>query len=172
MKRCIFNRTSEVRIVHSCKHFLCVGPFFYLLNKQTKNNNNNNKEQLELCFKESFVSTKALHNSCVCALLCLTLCDPTDCSPPGFSIHGIFLARILEWVAISSCRGSSWPRDWTHIELTSALASRFFTTESSGNPSSKTLLTLIIGVPDMFVLLLLVSLNWLKFLAIYSAPTW
>ena len=34
------------------------------------------------------------------AQLCLTLCDPTDCSPPGSSAHGIFQARILEWVAI------------------------------------------------------------------------
>ena len=33
---------------------------------------------------------------------CLTLCNPMDCSPPGFSIHGIFQARVLEWVAISS----------------------------------------------------------------------
>ena len=37
------------------------------------------------------------------------------CSPPGFSIHGIFQARILEWVSISSSRGSSWPRDTTWI---------------------------------------------------------
>ena len=35
------------------------------------------------------------------AQLCTTLCDPMDCSPPGSSIHGIFQARILEWVAIS-----------------------------------------------------------------------
>ena len=41
---------------------------------------------------------------------CLTLRDPTDCSLPGFSIHGIFQARILEWVAISFSRGSSRPR--------------------------------------------------------------
>ena len=33
--------------------------------------------------------------------LFLTLCDPMDCSPPGFSVHGIFQARILEWVAIN-----------------------------------------------------------------------
>ena len=46
---------------------------------------------------------------------CLTLCDPMDCSPPGFSVHGIHQARILEWVAISSSRGSSWPSDWTHV---------------------------------------------------------
>ena len=38
---------------------------------------------------------------------CLTLWDPMDCSPPGSSVHGILQARILEWVAISSSRGSS-----------------------------------------------------------------
>ena len=37
--------------------------------------------------------------------LCLTLCDPVDCSPPGSSVHGILQARILEWVAISFSRG-------------------------------------------------------------------
>ena len=44
-------------------------------------------------------------------------------SPPGSSVHGILLARILEWVAISFSRGSSWPRDQTRI---SCLAARFF----------------------------------------------
>ena len=48
-----------------------------------------------------------------------TLCDPMDCSPPGSSIHGISQARILEWVAISFSRGSSWPRDWTPISCIS-----------------------------------------------------
>ena len=43
--------------------------------------------------------------------LCLTLCDPMDCSPPGSSVQGILQARILEWVAISSSRVSSQPRD-------------------------------------------------------------
>ena len=42
---------------------------------------------------------------------CLTLCNPVDCSPPGFSVHGIFPARILEWVAVPFSRGSSRPRD-------------------------------------------------------------
>ena len=41
----------------------------------------------------------------------LMLCGPKDCSPPGSSVHGIFQRRILEWVAISSSRGSSRPRD-------------------------------------------------------------
>ena len=40
---------------------------------------------------------------------CPTLCDPVDCSLPGFSVHGIFQAKILEWVAISFSRGSSQP---------------------------------------------------------------
>ena len=45
-------------------------------------------------------------------------CDPTDDSPPGSSVHGISQARILEWTAISFSRGSSRPRDWTHISCT------------------------------------------------------
>ena len=46
---------------------------------------------------------------------CLALCDPTNRSPPGSSIHGILQARVLEWVAISFSRGSSQPRDQTRI---------------------------------------------------------
>ena len=41
---------------------------------------------------------------------CLILWDPMECNPPGSSVHGIFQARILEWVAISFSRRSSWPR--------------------------------------------------------------
>ena len=55
---------------------------------------------------------------------CPTLWDPMDCSPPGFSVHGIFQERILEWVAISFSRGSSPPRDWTQV---SSIVDRFFT---------------------------------------------
>ena len=50
---------------------------------------------------------------CLVAHSCPTLCNPMDYSPPGSSGHGIFQTRILEWVAISSSRGSSWPRDQT-----------------------------------------------------------
>ena len=53
-----------------------------------------------------------------------TFCDPMDYSPPGFSVHGLLQARILEWVAISSSRGSSWPRDQTWVFC---IAGRFFT---------------------------------------------
>ena len=51
--------------------------------------------------------------------LCLTLCDPADCSLPGSSVHGILQARTLEWVAISFSRGSFWPRDRTHVSYVS-----------------------------------------------------
>ena len=58
------------------------------------------------------------------AQLCLTLCDPMDCSQPGSSVHGIFQARILERVAISSSRGSSQHMDQTQV---SHIAGRLFT---------------------------------------------
>ena len=51
------------------------------------------------------------------------LCDPMDCSLPGFSVHGIFQARVLEWVVISFSRGSFWPRDRTQV---SCIAGRRF----------------------------------------------
>ena len=46
---------------------------------------------------------------------CPTLCDPMDCSLPGSSVHGIFQARVLEWIAISFSSGSSRPRDGTQV---------------------------------------------------------
>ena len=55
---------------------------------------------------------------------CPTLCDPMDCSPPGSLVHGIFQAWILEWVAVSFSRGSSWPRDRTQV---SRIVGRRFT---------------------------------------------
>ena len=58
------------------------------------------------------------------AQLCPTLCDPMDCILPDFSVHGIFQARVLEWVAISFSMGSSWLRDWTQV---SCIAGKRFT---------------------------------------------
>ena len=46
---------------------------------------------------------------------CSTLCDPMGCSPSGSSVHGIFQATVLEWVAISSSRGTARSNDRTHI---------------------------------------------------------
>ena len=57
------------------------------------------------------------------AKLCPTLVTPWDCNPPGSSVHEILQARILEWVGIPFSRGSSWPRDWTHV---SCITGQFF----------------------------------------------
>ena len=54
---------------------------------------------------------------------CPILCDPMDCNLPDSSVHGILQARILEWVAISYSRESSWPRNRTHI---SCIVGRLF----------------------------------------------
>ena len=59
-------------------------------------------------------SLMADHGMCAVAQSCPTLCDPTD-SLPGYSVHGISQVRMLEWVAISSSRGSSQFRDQTHV---------------------------------------------------------
>ena len=74
------------------------------------------------------------HTHTLSAQWCLTLCNPTDCSPPGSSDHGIFQARIIEWVAISSSRGSSRPRDQTYI---SCLVGRLFTPVPPGKSPSR-----------------------------------
>ena len=53
--------------------------------------------------------------------LCLTLCNTMDYNLPDSSVHGILQARILDWVAMPSSRGSSWPRDWTRISYISCI---------------------------------------------------
>ena len=76
------------------------------------------------CLKSSMLGfsitwTKNFQKSmCICVKSlpsCPTICDPMDYSPPGFSAHGILRARLLEWVVMPSSRGSSQPRDRTHI---------------------------------------------------------
>ena len=61
----------------------------------------------------------------------LTLCNPMDHIPPGSPVHGIFLAKILEKVAIPSSRGSSWPSNPVQVSCVSCIAGGFFTLESS-----------------------------------------
>ena len=63
---------------------------------------------------------------CCCCLVskpCPALCNSMDCSPPGSSVHGVSQGRILECVTISSSRGSSQPKDQTHVSCT---GKRFF----------------------------------------------
>ena len=61
---------------------------------------------------------------CACMLShfsCVQLCEPMDYNLPGFSLHRILQGRVLEWVAISSYRGSFWPRDQTHVSYVSSI---------------------------------------------------
>ena len=62
----------------------------------------------------------------MCVQSGLILCDPMDCSLQGSSVHGNSQARILEWVAISSSSGSSWPRDQTHVSCISCIGRWIF----------------------------------------------
>ena len=80
------------------------------------------KEYINWCFRH------------VQSFNCVQLCYPMDCSSPGFSVHGILQARILEWVAISSSQGSSWPRDQTLIS--SPVFSDSLLLSHLGNPST------------------------------------
>ena len=81
------------------------------------------------------------------------LCDPTDYSPPGSSVHGIPQARILEWAAISFSRGSSQPRGQTQV---SCITGRFFTTKPPGEHRGGILLFFLL------VICLLLWKGWVK----------
>ena len=74
-------------------------------------------------FKGYIENESERKSACLVTQLYLTHCDPVDCSPPGSSVHGILQTRILEWVAILFSRGSSQPRDQSHV---SCIAGRFF----------------------------------------------
>ena len=63
-----------------------------------------------------------------------TLFIPLDCSPPGSSVHGISQAGILQWIAISFSRGSSWLRDWMHISCTGRWILYHWATREAQNP--------------------------------------
>ena len=65
---------------------------------------------------------------------CPTLCDHMNCSLLGSSIHEIFQARILEWIAISFSRGASGPRDQACLSGVSCITGGFFTAEPPGKP--------------------------------------
>ena len=109
--------------------------------------------QVMLCITSDIL---AVHQSLkvLVAQSCLTFCDPVDCSPPGFSVHGILQARILKWVAIPFSRGSSWPRDWTRV---SCIAGRFFTVWATREGLHQSLLRFIFVYTRILFLIF-----WLK----------
>ena len=81
----------------------------------------------------SWMYPESLFNLFLCSvsLSYLNLCGPVDCSLPGYSVCGIFQARILEWVDISYSRGSFWSRDPTHISYISCIGSWVLTTSAT-----------------------------------------
>ena len=90
-------------------------------------------------------------------LSCLTLWDPVDRSPPGSSVHGILQARILEWVAMPSFRGSSQPRNPTRV---SRFTGRFFTIWAPGKPPVDQRYSPVLGRPS-FIISPQITLVWL-----------
>ena len=85
------------------------------------------------CWSYSFLSLVYAFAVVVLVSHVWFFCDPMDCNPPGSPVHGISQARVLEWVAVFSSRGSSWPRDWTPV---SCISGAFFTTGPPGKPDS------------------------------------
>ena len=92
-----------------------------------------NLERTQVVFKRQTNCGKSIQWNFLVVLLLsqVQLFDPTDCSPPDSSVHGTSQARILEWVAMSSSKESSWPRDRTFVYC---FAEGFFTTEPPGKP--------------------------------------
>ena len=98
----------------------------------------NQNENLTM-FLHREMSSISVTGACSVTKLCPAVCDLMDCSPPGFSVHGISQARKLDWVAISLSRESSPPRDGTR---TSYIAGRFFNTEPTAAKSLQSCPTL------------------------------
>ena len=74
-------------------------------------------------FDAKFTLNVCVHQSQSCPILC----NPLDCNWPGSFVHGIFQAKLLEWVSIASSRGSSPPGNRFYISCVSCIAGRFFT---------------------------------------------
>ena len=80
-----------------------------------------------ICYYFSLLCAQSLQS-------CPTFCDPMNGSLPGSFVHANSLARILEWVAISSSRGSSRPKSWTRFSCISCIEVEFFSTDPPGKP--------------------------------------
>ena len=94
---------------------------------------------------------------------CPTLCDPLDCSLPGFSVHGILQARKLEWVTISFSRGSSWPRDLTQVSRIVGRRFNLWATNSEMIFSCKHNSPLLLGGGIYYLLVMWGFFKWWRF---------
>ena len=111
---------------------------------------------------DQLISIQTMNEWC-CALSCPALCNPLDCSSSDSSIRGIFQARTLEWVAISSSRGSSWPRDGNSHLLSPALKAVSLIAELSGKPQYHTNMSQnwMIWIPIIQFWLTQVKYDWI-----------
>ena len=80
-----------------------------------------------------------------------TLCNPTNGSWPGSSIHDIIQARLLEWIAMPSSTGSSWSMGQTHVSCTSELAGGFFTTGATWEAPYNTYTCIYVSFGNFFL---------------------
>ena len=120
------------------------------LRMEGKDDRNTHKKNPQNKTVKESEATKLIKLSYLCVRAkstqsCLTRCYPTDCSPPVSSVRGILQARILEWVAMPSARGSSQPRDWTHILMPPALVGGFLTTRATCGALNSTPLNFYYG---------------------------
>ena len=87
---------------------------------------------------------------CIHVQSCLSLCDPMGCSPPVYSVHGIFQAGILEWFAIPFSKGSSPPRDWTRVSCISCTASHILSHWTTWEANSSNITIIQINNSNFF----------------------
>ena len=125
MKRCSTELVREMQM----KTTKDMSPHTHILKwllwiRQEKASNDENVEKREPLFTIDGNVHWCSHNGNQYMLSGKVMSDslqPMGCNPPGSSVHGILQARILEWVVISFSRGSSWPRDWTHVSCVSCI---------------------------------------------------
>ena len=96
---------------------------------------------------------------------CLTLCNPMDCSLPSSSVYGIFQAKVLEWVAVSFCRGSSQPQDRTPVFLIAG--GRFSILSHQGSPHIYIHIQIQLFFSDSFPIWVIIE-YWREFPVLYS----
>ena len=101
---------------------------------------------------------------------CSTLCNPKDYNPLGSSVCGLLQERILEWIAILSSKGSSWPRDQAHISYVSCIAGGFFTAESLGKFFLSTAPAYSLGLSYALLPLLLLLSGFCSSFCLESSP--
>ena len=107
---CLYNLTYCIALIN--KYLLVFFYFVWLVIELFK-------DSLCLMLIRDLVPSTML--VCVCILSCVWLCDPKDSGPPCSSVHGVFQARILQWLAISCSKGSFQPRDRTCVSCRSLI---------------------------------------------------